>query len=135
MSLCVFLCLFVSLSNPTVCTTTWKALYTLERAANYNPFTEYLLPLGFTDSAMLYTFIGCADAFTSYFAHPSDANRAFWYLHSAISIVNKRLAMATVTAIASRSCISSGTLVLVSGLAMFEVGIRNIISVSYSSSC
>lgn len=70
---------------------------------------------------MLHAFIGCADAFASYVSRFKAENRALWHLHRAISIVNRRLSEATAAAIANKSCISRGTIILVAGIAMFEV--------------
>jgi hypothetical protein len=95
-------------------TTIWKYLYSLEKLANYNPFTEYWLPFAFQDPAVLHCFIGCADIYIDYFRQSQNPERGLWHLYEATSIVNKRLLQ--------ENCnITAGTLVIVVGMALIEV--------------
>ncbi|KAH8899065.1 hypothetical protein GQ53DRAFT_363912 [Thozetella sp. PMI_491] len=96
-------------------TTIWKQLYSLEKIAGYNPFTEYWLPLALQDSALLHCFIGCAGAYTSFFTSLKDGSRGLWHLNEAISTVSRRLRT-------SQAIMERGTLVIIVGMAMVERG-------------
>jgi hypothetical protein len=95
-------------------TTTWKIFYSLEKSAGFNPMVEYWLPLAFQDPAVLHSLIGCAEVYNSSYATIREGHRGSKHMNAAISIVNRRL-------VEGKDILSSGTLIVIAGIAMLEV--------------
>lgn len=75
---------------------------------------DYWLPMAFQDAALLHSFIGCADTYTSGYRTIRDNLRGLQHLDAAVSTIKQRLAT-------PHNCVSHGTIATVAGLAMLEV--------------
>jgi hypothetical protein len=89
------------------------ALYSIEKYTNFNPTTEYWLPLAFHDAALLNAILACADAFGAVETGIKERPTAVIHLKESLRIVNERLQRST--------NLSDATIVVIATLAIMEV--------------